>query len=68
MTNYSAATAVGNTVIWTFWLRYALMYTDVFLSVAFAIATAGVGFLYTARLDSLWDYYFAQAAAWNQAP
>ena len=68
MTNYQAATAVGNTVIWTFWLRYVLMYTDVFLSVAFAIATAGVGFLYTARLDSLWDYYFAQAASWNQAP
>ncbi len=44
MTNYQAATAVGNTVIWTFWLRYVLMYTDVFLSVAFAIATAGVGF------------------------
>ena len=44
------------------------MFTDVFLSVAFAIATAGVGFLYTARLDSLWDYYFAQAASWNQAP
>ena len=68
MTNYQATTTVGNTVIWTFWLRYVLMYTDVFLSVAFAIATAGVGFLYTARLDSLWDYYFAQAASWNQAP
>ena len=45
-----------------------MMYTDVFLSVAFALATAGLGFLYTARLDALWDYYFVQAASWNQAP
>ena len=66
MTNYTVAT--GNSTNWSFWLRYAMMYTDVFLSVAFAIATAGVGCLYTARLDSLWDYYFAQAASWNQAP
>ena len=68
MSNYTSTTAVGNTTNWSFWLRYIMMFTDVFLSVAFAIATAGVGFLYTARLDSLWDYYFAQAASWNQAP
>ena len=68
MANYQIATAVSNTTIWTFWLRYVLMFTDVFLSVAFALATAGVGFLYSARLDALWDYYFAQAATWNQAP
>ena len=68
MTNYQAATAVNNTAIWTFWLRYFLMYTDVFLSVAFTITTAGVGFLYKACLNSLWDYYVAQAASWNQAP
>ena len=68
MNNYTAATDSSNKIIWTFWLRYVLMFTDLFLSVAFAIATAGVGVLYTARLDSLWDYYFAQAASWNQAP
>ena len=45
-----------------------MMFTDVFVSVTFAVATAGVGLLYTARLDALWDYYFVQAAAWNQAP
>ena len=68
LTNYQIATAANNTTNWSFWLRYVMMFTDVFVSVAFAVATAGVGLLYTARLDALWDYYFAQAAAWNQAP
>ena len=68
MTNYTLATAVANTTNWSFWLRWVMMFTDVFVSVAFAVATAGVGVLYTARLDALWDYYFVQAAAWNQAP
>ena len=44
------------------------MFSDFFVSVAFAFATALLGMLYTARLDALWDYYHAQAAAWNQAP
>ena len=69
LTNYQVATAtVNNTTNWSFWLRWVMMFTDVFVSVAFAVATAGVGLLYTARLDALWDYYFVQAAAWNQAP
>ena len=66
--NYQTATGVNNTTNWSFWLRYVMMFTDVFVSVTFAVATAGVGLLYTARLDALWDYYFVQAAAWNQAP
>ena len=45
-----------------------MMFSDFFVSVAFAFATALLGMLYTARLDALWDYYHAQAAAWNQAP
>ena len=68
LSNYQTATATNNTTNWSFWLRYVMMFTDVFVSVAFAVATAGVGVLYTARLDALWDYYFVQAAAWNQAP
>ena len=68
LTNYQIATADNNTTNWSFWLRYVMMFTDVFVSVTFAVATAGVGLLYTARLDALWDYYFVQAAAWNQAP
>ena len=57
MSRYTIVTAVSNTTIWTFWLRYVIMCSDWFHS--FAITTA--------CLDALWNYYFARITSWNQA-
>ena len=43
---YIGATQTTPIYTWTFWLRYTQMFSDLYLSVAFAIATVAIGVLY----------------------